>query len=328
MINIIVNGEKIAYDEASAFKSNESGVGTFSFKIGGGAQTFFKKDKVVIFIDNTKVINGKIELIGSIGDKDTLEYVYTGRDDAGDLIDSTFENVIEFNRNLNLDKIVSDIANTFNVEVDSDIEVDNFTQSELPTAYAGESVYSFCDKLCRIRSTILTSSINGGLLITSEGTEVAIDQLIFSLERYSNVFHRTFNDDSTKEYDKYIVYSQNNSTLDGLNNLVNTKGSIGSGTRVKAFIENNSLNQQECIDRAEFQQSIDKRKSLRYVAKVQNHSQTNGEIWYKNLRVDIFDDTVNIDEDNILDETMLIVSTQWVQAPSAIYTEIVAERIA
>ena len=321
MISIIVNGEKIAYDEANAFKSNETGAGTFSFKIGGGVQTFFRKDKVVIFIDGIKVIDGKIELIGSIGDRNTLEYVYTGRDNASDLIDSTFENVVEFNRNLNLDKIVSDIASAFDINVTSDIEVDNFTESELPTAYAGESIYSFCDKLCRIRSVILTSSNDGGLLITSEGLQSANDQLIFSLNRYSNIFHRTFNDDSSKEFDKYIVYSQNNSTLDNLNNLVNTKGSIGSGTRIKALIENNSLNQQECNDRAEFQQSIDKRKALRYIAKIQEHSQTNGDIWDKNLRVNVFDDTVS------LDETMLIVSTQWVQSSNALYTEIVTERI-
>jgi len=299
MIEISVKGERIFFASATSSKSIMTASGSFSFKIGGENVKYTKDDPVEVYSNGVMIINGKIELIEAVKNKDVDEIIYSGRDNTGDFIDSYFDKVVEFNRSLNLEKIISDIAKPFGLSVKSEVSVKNFTVGELPTAYAGQNIFDFCEKLCRIRSVLLTATHDGNLLITDEGTSSNNKPIIFG-ESYSNAFERTYRRDYTKEYDKYVVYSQNNSILDNLNNLVNVSSSVGSGTRTKTLIENNSLSVGECLVRATFERELDQRRAMRYTAKIAGDTD-----YFPNQKVSVKDSTLNIDE------TMLIVSMSW-----------------
>ena len=315
MINITVNGENIFFADATATKSIMSAAGIFSFKIGAEDLKYKHGDKVQVFSSDKLIINGKIEHIRAIKNKDIDEIIYSGRDNTGDFIDSYFDNAVEFNRSLNLEKIISDIAAKFNIKVVSQVSVKNFSQGELPTAYAGQSIFDFCDKLCRIRSVLLTATNDGNLLITDEGVEVNETSIIFGNE-YGNSFERIFESDNTREFDRYVVFSQNNSTLDSLNNLVNVRAQAGSGARVKTLIENNSLDVGECLTRAKFEQEMDFRRSTRYIAKISDDAG-----YFPNQKVSVLDETIGIDDQ------MLIISTKWVYNKNADHVEVTLERI-
>lgn len=315
MISITVNGENIFFADANVTKSIMTAAGIFSFKIGAENLQYKYGDKVQVFSSDKMIINGKIEHIRAIKNKEVDEIIYSGRDNTGDFIDSYFDNAIEFNRSLNLEKIISNIAAKFNVEVVSQVSVKNFSQGELPTAYAGQNIFDFCDKLCRIRSVLLTVTNDGKLLITDEGAETNQISIIFGSE-YGNSFERSFESDSTKEFDRYVVFSQNNSTLDSLNNLVNVRAQAGNGIRVKTLIENNSLDVGECLTRAKFEQEMDFRRSTRYIAKIADDMG-----YFPNQKVSVLDETLSIDEQ------MLIISVKWVYNKNADHVEVTLERI-
>jgi prophage tail gpP-like protein len=314
MIDVSVNGENISYSKISVSKSIETASGMFSITICGGKLQYKYRDTVEIFISGSIVLKGKIERIDAYSSAEANEYVYAGRDNTGDFIDSSFDTVVEFNRSLNLDKIITDLSSPFGITVKSEVSVANFTTGELPTAYAGQNIFEFCDKLCRIRSVLLTSSDDGGLLITDEGVTKNDKNIVFGGD-YSNAFERSYFYDHTKEFEKYVVYSQNNSTLDDLNNLVNVKAIDGAGTRTKTLIENNSLHVGECLARARFERDIDKRKAMRYTVKVSGHP-----LYKRNELVNVKDTFLAIDE------TMLIVSVQYMQTSDQSYTQLVMER--
>jgi prophage tail gpP-like protein len=320
MITISINGKSVSYNRASVTKTLKAGAGDFSFSIGGASLLYGKDDKVEILVDGTKIIVGKIECIRHSASSNSIEQEYLGRDLTGDLIDSDFDKAVEYNRNLNAKKIIETIAKEYELEVVDEVELENFTNGELPTAQAGDNIFEFCDKLCRLRSGILTSSNGGGLLITYEGADKADDNILFTLNN-SNIYSRDYEHDYTKEYDKYTTYSQNNSALSTKNNLVNSKSVLGKGKRKKTIIENNSLDPKECKDRSKFEQSIDRKKAMKYDIEIAGHSQSNKKAWERNMRVHIIDEFIKIDE------TMLITEITYNQSDSEESVKITLERL-
>jgi len=315
MIEISINGERIFFASATCQKSISTAAGSFAIKIGGEPLKYSFGDAVQIFSNGKMIINGKIEHIKAVKNKNVDEIIYSGRDNTGDFIDSYFDKVVEFNRSLNLEKIIETIASPFGLSVTSEVSIQNFTVGELPTAYAGQRLIDFCNQLCQIRSVLLTATSDGNLLITDEGKESNSTPIIFGAE-YANAFERLYESDKTKEFDRYIVYSQNNSILDDLNNLVNVKAQTGSGKRIKTLIENNSLNVGECLSRANFESELDIRRSTRYTAKIA------GDVtYYPNQKVSVKDSTLDIDE------TMIIVAMKWNYSKDSDDVEIVLEKI-
>ncbi|MCW8930903.1 MAG: hypothetical protein OQL19_11765 [Gammaproteobacteria bacterium] len=311
MIELVIDDKRVYAIEISTFESIEAAAKSFSFKLSEGI--IYQGSKVEIFANNELRLSGKIELVTTIANSHSNETIYSGRSNAGDFIDSDFDKTLEFNRSLNVLKIISDIATPFGLSVSSDIEVRNFSTGELPVAYAGQNIFRFCDKLCRIRSVILTSSADGNLLITKEGIDKN-DTAIIVTKDYSNVFERVYTTDDTKKYNKYTVFSQNNSTLDNLNNLVNTKSVLGSGVRNKTIIENNSLSVGECRSRAEFERDLDIRNASRYAFKMDGvQSFKIGQI------VDVKDDFA------LIDSEMIVNSVKYNYNSSELYTDVVLE---
>lgn len=317
MIEITVNDNKIIFAYAECVKSIGSGSGGFSFLVGGESN-YQIEDNIKILIDKNQVINGKIEKITDIENEKEQHKFYIGRDYTGDIIDSTFDKVIEFNKEQSLVSILNQIIASFDLTVESEIEDIVFSANELPTAQVGENIFNYCNHLCTIRNVILTVSNTGTLLLTKRGINKTNDLL--KLGKTGNIIAKEFSYDSTLEFDKYKVYSQNNSTLDDLNNLVNNTGIIGEGKRVKSFIEYNSLTPAECTKRAEFEKELDFRKSWSYIATLPRHIQSNGEIWDKNLVGKLEDIKAS------LDLNVVIRSAMWVQSDSEEKTILTLER--
>jgi prophage tail gpP-like protein len=312
MIDIVVDGKRIYPVEISTFESIEAAAKSFSFKTSEGI--VHQGSKVEIFVNNEIVISGKIELTSTIMSSNLFETTYMGRSNSCNFIDSDFDKTLEFNRSLNIQKIISDIAAPFGLSVNSDIEVRNFSTGELPVAYAGQNIFKFCDKLCRIRGVILTSSSDGNLLITKGGIEKNNTAIIVTSD-YSNVFERFYTTDNTKRYDKYTVFSQNNSTLDNLNNLVNTKSILGAGVRNKTIIENNSLSVGECRSRAEFERDLDIRNASKYSFKMDGiQSFKIGQI------VSVKDDFA------LIDSEMIVNSVKYFYNSIELYTDVILEQ--
>jgi prophage tail gpP-like protein len=292
MIQLSVNGSQVVYNSIEVFKPTQTGAGAFSFTIGVVNIPHQFKDTVKISVDGTEVLVGKIEAIDAIGDETDSVYIFQGRDNTATAIDSSFDKLIEFAPNLSLKDLVNEVLGPYNLTAEQENTTDNFTASELPTAEVGENVFKFCDKLARIRSSIITAGNDGNFLITDKGKNKASDNITYG--EGGNIYKREFVYNTTLEYDKYTVYSQNNSILDDLNNLVNVNASTGSGVRTKGLIENNSLDKGECKARAEFEQDLDRRRAQTYIAYIANHSQSNDAIWDRNLKVKLQDSTIDI----------------------------------
>lgn len=319
MIQLSINGTEVSYSSIEVLKTIQAGAGAFSFSIGAIDLPHQLADTIKINIDGSQVLVGKIEAINAVADESDSIYIFQGRDNTGTAIDSTFDKMIEYARNLSLKDLVKEVLSPYSLTAEQENTTNNFTAGELPTAEVGENVFKFCDKLARIRSSIITSGNDGNFLITDRGKNKASDNITYG--NGGNIYKREFIHNDTLEFDKYTVYSQNNSIQDDLNNLVNISGSSGSGLRTKGLLENNSLDNGECKARAEFEQDLDKRKAQTYIANIANHSQSNGNIWDRNLKVKLQDPTIDIFED------YLIRSVTWYQSDNDISTKLELERL-
>lgn len=280
-MQILINGNEVFFDESEAIADLDSVARQFTFVDVNDAQRFEIGDMVEVFDDKGILfIKAPIEYLEAPLDDEKSEFVYAGRNKAKEIVDGYASKTTQFSKGQKLNTVLSEIATPFGIKVFGDA---NLPKQDIKTILIGEKYIDAFLEIVQSAGKIITSDAKGNLLIEFDATGES-DLII---EFGTNILSRSFINDTTQIYDKYIVVSQSNYLFNQQQD-VNVQGSFGSGNREKVEVVKNTLTINECEKLAEIQQKKDIRKSLNYTVKTNNiHYDLNTKYFVKDVKLNI-----------------------------------------
>jgi len=313
-LNILVNGvEYTNFENAETQRSVEALCGSFSFASSADENEAFPVkvgDTIQILVDEESQLNGFIEGLEISYSANDHTISVRGRNKLGDLVDSTVGEIKEFTGAVSLvdiaKTIISGIGFT-DVEVINNAGVVSFDAFDITSAEVGQKAFEFLELYARKKQILVTNDGNGNLVLTRASTEVfpaVLTNKKAPNNTVNNILSSTVRIDNAQRYRTYINRSQlNPHNVDAgvtPRNLVEQLGLAVDGairnTRTFEFNAEESLSSESAVDRAKWEATFRKAKSLSYTATVQGHS-VNGQIWTPNILVRVEDEFANLSTD-------------------------------
>jgi prophage tail gpP-like protein len=230
----------------------------FTLKNTEYSQSFFIGDDVEIYANNgILIMKGEIEYV-SIKEKN---HVYAGRNNAKYIVDCFADKTIQFSENQTVQSVLEEVASWFDLKVFGKAKMPKET---IKTILIGDSLGESFMKIAKSSGQVITSDAEGNIVIESESQDGVI-QFVYG----ENIRSRTFREDATNEYDRYIVVSQSN-YLTSKDQDVDVQGEFGDGKFVKVIRSEDNLTIEECENLAENEYWKDRRRSIEYSVEVDN----------------------------------------------------------
>ena len=189
---------------------------TFSFSatLPDGQEMPFKGGDVCrVLVDGEVVLTGHIEVIEVDYSGSSHSILVSGRDNTGDLLDSTIGDIDELRaENLTLKSIIETVIKHLglSIKVIDKVNPPVFTSAEdLASPEPGDNAFAFIEKYSLKRQVLLTSNADGDLVIdTNSGitAEGAIQHIIGAED--NNVIESSFRYDTTGRFNVYQFTSQ------------------------------------------------------------------------------------------------------------------------
>lgn len=262
-MQIIINDVIVYFNDARAIADLNTVARQFTLIDTNDTQRFFEGDRVEIYDDaGVLFIKETIEYIGADVDDEKSEFIYAGRNKAKYIVDSFADKTTQFSKGQKINTVLSEIATPFGIKVIGNAEL---PQQDVKTILIGEKIIDAFLEIAEVAGKIITSDAKGNLLIEFEAT----GDSVLIIEFGTNILSRSFINDKTQVYDKYIIVSQSNYLFDQ-QQAVNVQGSFGEGKRKNVKVVKNTLTISECEKLAEIQRKKDIRKSLSYTTKTNN----------------------------------------------------------
>lgn len=239
-----------------------------------------------ILNDGEPILSGFVERISPSQSTVQSDVVIEGRDITADLVDSTLTaGAIEIVPPVSLSEVIQQVRDYIGLDVSVNQEVsglEDFTKEDLISSEAGQTAFSLIEKYARKRQVLLTTSGGGDIVITrnprADGDSLGEATAGFQVLNYdgeSNVLNSSSSFDDTNRFHEYIVVSEQNPVA--LNNF----GSVGLDeivdvqsesyfdndireTRKLVIVAENASNKDEALNRAKWEASVRKARSLNY----------------------------------------------------------------
>lgn len=132
-------------------------------------------DDCTLKIGNDLILSGYVDEIQINYDKENHGITVSGRDKAGDLIDSSAMNKPGTWNGRTLLQIASDLTAPFQIPITTEVNVGKPFQKF--AIEPGESVYEALERLAKMRAVLIISDGHGGLRITRSGMKIATSAL-------------------------------------------------------------------------------------------------------------------------------------------------------
>ena len=271
-----------------------------------------------IFVNDTQVIDGFIELKSIQYSQGQNTLIFEGRDKTADVIDSTIVgDGVNFETEITLKQLVESALKNNGI---TDIEVIDEAQDEEPLSTItdsgedpGEKLLDVINKYAILRQVLLTTDGKGNIVLT-RASEVDSGAFLINSEKESNKSNIIAADillDDSQLYNKYTVYSQDdlglaglvlkNSDTEDLLSMVSVEQAIIDDsirpTRQISLVSEFTSTDTECRERAEWERRIRlaESESLQYDVFGFNNDSA-GKIWRPNQLVSVRDDFAGVNE--------------------------------
>lgn len=282
--------------------ATESGITFLTGNLGTLQNDLKIQDEVKIYIDDTLLISGFIEDLSIAYSADSHSISIAGRDKTGDLIDSSIiqksysqrgfvkliEMVLKDNGHTSI-SVINDVANLSNLEANEIIKTEK-----------GDSIATFLDRYAKKLQVLLITNEDGDLVITREGADLAIGNLISQMNGSNNNILSANISVNTSERFRYIeVYSQSSNddyTASSVNQSAIAIDSVIRDTRRKRVTMSTATKALSLNNLAKWSVNVRKAKGSRYNCKVQGfYTQRNkGALWTPNTLVQLIDDRCQV----------------------------------
>lgn len=311
MFEIRINGIPYTrWETATVSRSIDNSSGTFSFSTSSLAPKDFhikRGDPVSILISGEPKITGFVDQINANGDSASHTVNVLGRDNVCDLIDSSVPDAAKVIEGpISLKKLCENVISSLDINIiieDISGVINTFTEEELQAAESGDKCMDYLQSYARKKQVFLIPSGNGKLLIFRPGADKATSQLLHELgNNQNNVKSWSVSHKQDGRYNKYICRSQDNIgfsesaeySTEGMDrNGEITDNEIRTGRRLEINAEE-SMDDDECLERAKEESNIRRARSTEYIAVVVGTQQIDGKVWDIGQRVTIKDDIANV----------------------------------
>jgi prophage tail gpP-like protein len=320
-VYLLTNGLRHAgWTELSIKRSLEHLSGEFEFSVTEKwpgqdvPRTINKGDTCQILMDSDVVITGHVDSVKISYDKQDHKLTFSGRDTAGDLVDSSATLPGQL-KGQKLEKVVHELVKDYKIPVAYDIDTeepfDNFA------ALQGEKVQNAITRACKMRAALCIPDRKGGLLITRAGNRRAADELKLGV----NILKCDFEDSDKGRHSQITVKGQ-------------TQGSTGSSPaqttswsasvadpeikrhRPLIIVAETQAHAKACHNRASVEHGKRKAKGKKVTYTVQGWRQSNGELWDINTLVFVDDPFCK------LQEVLLVLDVAYKQDDDGTTTEL------
>ncbi len=308
-ILIEVNGKKYdGFVEAECSGGVESMARKFRFKTTAKSLTqndLKAQDKVRIFLDNNLFLTGKIERLRISYSPTNHDIEVSGRDQIGDLIDSSIIQKEYAQRDFVLlltavlkDNGYSNIKIVDNVGKISRIKLE---EGESVKTEKGETIAEFLDRYAQKVQVLLFSDENGDLTISREGDQPSAGAILSRIgDSNSNVLGATIDLDISERYRFIEIFAQSGNDSYSVSTVDQSSIAIDSEIiypRRKRITQGTASKTLTLSDWAKWNVVIRKAKGSRYQCRVQDFYTKPGSIapWEINTLAQVKDDRCQID---------------------------------
>lgn len=259
------------------------------------------QDSVRVFIDSNLVMSGFIEDLDISYSAGSHSISVSGRDKTCDLIDNSIIPKQYFQRNFVrlLKTVLKD--NRQSIKVINDVfDLENLSANEVINTESGDTIATFMDRYAKKLQVLLTTNEDGDLVITREGSDLAVGALVQEIKGYNNnILSASINISSTERY-RYIELYSSKGNNDYIAQTIGQSGTaIDSSIRetrrkrinMSATTESGSLK-----NLAKWHVNIRRAKGSRYSCRVQGFytSGNFGLLWQPNTLVQLKDDACQV----------------------------------
>lgn len=279
---------------------------TFSFGATaeeGNLLPFNLGDACKVRIDNDLVLTGTIEVINVNYGSTSHSISIQGRDNTGDLIDSTIDVLSDITPPISLlsviEKVISHIQSTITVSQEF-TPTDFEAATSLLSPERGQNSFEFIEKLAREKQVLLTSDADGNVVITRSTAENFTAGILQNVLNASdnNIKSGSMSYDNTGRYNRYVFASQRNPLASNktssttIDDIVTQQGSVVDQeirkSRQMVLVAETPFSSTEDDARATWEANIRKARGRLYNVVVQGHK-INGAMWKINTLVNIND---------------------------------------
>ena len=264
-------------------------------------------DFVQVLIDGKSVITGFIDEISDNLDDGYHIISISGRDNVQDLIDSSVPDSAKVEEGpISLEKLCENVITAIGAEIKviSDITLDDFNSEDLQASFSGGGCMEYLVNFARKRQVYLVSDGSGNLLIYRPDKTNKASSPIINLQdnRTNNILTYSVVRSQQNRFNKYLCRSQDNFgfSLDAEYEVDGTdrKGEVtDSQIRASRYIEipaEESMSDDECLERAKEDANVRRANGLEYTATVAGTTQINGTVWDFGQFINVQDDFANV----------------------------------
>lgn len=260
------------------------------------------------YVNDDLLLNGYIYGLEPSYDAQNHTITVRGRSRLGDIVDCSTTG--QSFSGQSLQQICQALCKPFNISV----LVDPSARAAAGQVFikskrldVGEPIWEFLEELARIRAVLLTSNVNGDLVITRAGKGYA--DVALELGKNVNTASGTFSDEAL--FSEYTVTAQQANEPGGLfggeDTVLPMATTLGTGRyRPMAFAADEDMDLAGCKTRAEWQRNVHEGRSQSVVYNVSGWRQKpDGRVWIPNELV-----TVNDPYQGWLNQERLIVESR------------------
>jgi prophage tail gpP-like protein len=268
--------------------SMENLSGSFALQLtdqGGGTATAIKpNDPCSVLINGQVVITGYVDKVTPSFDATSHKIMVTGRDKAGDLVDSSVINGTGQYKNKKIDDIVKDITSPFGVSVTNNVDSKTLETFNIDQ---GASAFETIQKLAKRGNFLAVSDGKGGVALTREATEMMGTSLIEG----QNILAANCDYDASKKHSQYIVKGQKQGRdNDPVGKITQNKGVVTNEFvdryRPLLIIHEGQADESAVKDRARWEAKIRNSKATKAQITVQGWD-SGGGLWGINRLVQV-----------------------------------------
>ena len=276
-------------------------------------------DHVRVLINDIPVMHGYIEILIVDYAKNKRNIRVQGRDKAGDIVDSGIIGNIDLKPPITLAQTISTIirsqfARNLSIDVIDNVRPRIFGQGDIISAEVGANMFDLINKYCMKRQSFITNDGDGNVVITRASTDVLPAKLYHSKTNteQNNVLTASVTYDHTDRFGRYTVQTQGNPVAFNLAGGETEATTIAKqpatvirdskvrGSRIFVITGDDSNTGQTATERAQWEQSIRKARSMTYSVTVFDFFNAPGIIWEPNKLVVVDDFSADIDNSQLL----------------------------
>lgn len=265
-------------------------------------------DECIIKIDGITVITGFVDQISSSYDGTTRNIKISGRDKTASLVDCSYVGPGSIN-NVNISNLINRVISKFNLTFSSEVSlsetVENFKIQQ------GETVFSFLERVLRVKGILLNSSPDGELIVS----KIGVNRSTTSIEEGVNVLTCSFDFNGTQRFSNYIVKGQSVGSEEFEQSETNQVMAEFIDTEVKQYrpliiVAEGNVNKASALVRAKWESINRASKSSVLKVSLKGWRKENGELWAINEIVNFKSNYFGFDIDLLISSITYKQDTQ------------------